>query len=217
MATENLAPQVISRLLGEIRDLVKRPPDGIEYVENDEQSVSEIHAIITGPEETPFYGGRFRMKLVISEDYPNSPPRGFFLTKIFHPNIANNGDICVNTLKRDWNSGVTLKHILQVIRCLLIVPFPESSLNDEAGKLFMESYDEYARRARIMTDVHALPLEGKDGVATSSTTDSDAALNGACAEAGGVGSPAAKGNHSSGTSAADKKKKDAKKKSLKRL
>ena len=53
----------------------------------------------------------------------------------------------MNTLKRDWQSDVTLSHVLQVIRCLLIVPFPESSLNDEAGKLFMTSYDEYASRA----------------------------------------------------------------------
>jgi ubiquitin-conjugating enzyme E2 S len=73
------------------------------------------------------------VKLVLSEDYPNSPPRGFFLTKIYHPNVAPNGDICVNTLKKDWTPDVTLKHVLQVIRCLLIVPFPESSLNDEAG------------------------------------------------------------------------------------
>ena len=59
----------------------------------------------------------------------------------------------MNTLKRDWNVTVTISHILQVIRCLLIVPFPESSLNDEAGKLFMDSYEEYYRRARLMTEV----------------------------------------------------------------
>jgi ubiquitin-conjugating enzyme E2 S len=57
------------------------------------------------------------------------------LTKIYHPNVSSNGDICVNTLKKDWNESVTLCHILAVIRCLLIVPFPESSLNDEAGKV----------------------------------------------------------------------------------
>ena len=73
------------------------------------------------------------MKLVIPKEYPNAPPRGFFLTKIYHPNVAENGDICVNTLKKDWTTDVTLKHILQVIRCLLIVPFPESALNCEAG------------------------------------------------------------------------------------
>jgi ubiquitin-conjugating enzyme E2 S len=74
------------------------------------------------------------LKLVLSEEYPNVPPRGFFLTKIYHPNVADNGDICVNTLKRDWSAELTLKHVFQVIKCLMIVPFPESSLNCEAGE-----------------------------------------------------------------------------------
>jgi len=152
----NLAPQVISRILSEIRDLNRNPADGIEFIDNEENSVSEIHSIVTGPEGTPFHRGRFRMKLILSHDYPNTPPRGYFLTKIYHPNVSSNGDICVNTLKKDWNPTTTLKHVLQVIRCLLIVPFPESSLNDEAGKLFMDSYDEFARRARLMTHVHAI-------------------------------------------------------------
>jgi len=187
--------------MAEIRSLVKTPPDGIEYLEGEDNSVSEIYALISGPEETPFFGGKFKMKLVISEDYPNSPPRGFFLTKIFHPNIAANGDICVNTLKKDWNSEVTLKHVLQVIRCLLIVPFPESSLNDEAGKLFMDSYEEFAVRARIMTEVHAIPLasEGKCGKYTSD----DIATTGEI--------------ESKQTSTLKKKEKETKKRNLKRL
>jgi ubiquitin-conjugating enzyme E2 S len=192
MATENLAPQTVSRLLGEIRQLNRNPPEGVKYLENDENSVSEIHALINGPEGTPFVGGSFRLKLVVSSDYPNSPPKGFFLTKIFHPNVANNGDICVNTLKKDWTPDVTISHVFQVIRCLLIVPFPESSLNDEAGKMFMESYDEYAARARIVTEVHALPST-KDGMDVAE----DAAP--------------------SGENAQKKKEKDAKKKNLRRL
>ena len=39
---------------------------------------------------------------------------GFFLTKIFHPNVAKNGAICVNTLKRDWKPEHGIKHILLV-------------------------------------------------------------------------------------------------------
>jgi len=98
------------------------------------------------------------LKLVLGADFPASPPRGFFLTKIYHPNVdISTGAICVNTLKKDWTADTTFSHVLSVIRCLLINPFPESSLNDEAGKLFMESYDEYSKRARLMTDVHGLP------------------------------------------------------------
>lgn len=64
------------------------------------------------------------------------------MTKIFHPNVAQpSGDICVNTLKKDWNPAKwNLGNILEVIKCLLIVPFPESSLNEEAGRQFMEDY-----------------------------------------------------------------------------
>ena len=108
-----------------------------------------------GPQGTPYEGKYFLLKLVFGAEFPAVPPRGFFLTKIFHPNVdLSTGAICVNTLKKDWTSETKLSHVLAVIRCLLIVPFPESSLNDEAGKLFMESYDEYAKRARLLADVH---------------------------------------------------------------
>lgn len=66
------------------------------------------------PAGTPYEGGVFRMKLVLSRDFPTSPPQGFFLTKIFHPNVAKNGAICVNTLKRDWKPDHGIKHILLV-------------------------------------------------------------------------------------------------------
>jgi len=215
MASENLAPQVISRLMTEIRDLIRNPSDGIEYVENEENSVSEIHALMTGPEETPFYGGRFRMKLIISEEYPNVPPKGFFLTKIFHPNVATNGDICVNTLKRDWNPQVTIKHILQVIRCLLIIPFPESSLNDEAGKLFMESYEEYATRAKIMTEVHAMGSDTKVGKLPAS--EAGESNGGTSSSSAKVASDAATSEEANAVSQQKKKEKEVKKKNMKRL
>ena len=103
-----------------------------------------------GPTGTPYEGKYFLLKLVFSQEFPASPPRGFFLTKLYHPNIdPASGAICVNTLKKDWTAETTISHVLAVIRCLMIVPFPESSLNDEAGKLFMESYDEYAKRASL--------------------------------------------------------------------
>lgn len=154
-ATENLPPQVMSRLGKELKKLVRAPPDGIKFIPNEEERVDEIHAEIAGPVGTPFEGGYFRVKLVLTKDFPSSPPRGYFLTRIYHPNVAANGDICVNTLKKDWKADLGIAHVLAVIRCLLIVPFPESSLNDEAGRLFMESYDEYARRAKLHTGVHA--------------------------------------------------------------
>ena len=220
----------------EISQLVKNPPEGIKYSEEDnDNSVSEIYAIITGPEGTPFAGGEFKLKLVISEEYPNAPPRGYFITRwvvlrtlitlmnicliiffsdititylirIFHPNIANNGDICVNTLKKDWTSEITLTHVLQVIRCLLIVPFPESSLNDEAGKLFLDSYEEFASRAKLITKVHA--MDGKTSGNSTYNTDESSNVNSSSQQNQQI---------SSKETALKKKEKETKKKNLKRL
>lgn len=89
-------------------------------------------------------------------NYPAEPPKATFKTKIFHPNIDDrSGDVCVGTLKRDWKPTLTLKDVLLTIRCLLVYPNPTSSLNEEAGRLLLEVYEEYARHARLMTGVHA--------------------------------------------------------------
>lgn len=92
--------------------------------------------------------------------FSNTP--GFFITKIFHPNVSEKGEICVNTLKKDWNPAAwSLYNILEVVKCLLIVPFPESSLNEQAGKLIMENYEEYFKHAKLITSLYATPKELK--------------------------------------------------------
>ncbi|KAL1813428.1 hypothetical protein ACET3Z_023493 [Daucus carota] len=156
MATnENLPPNVIKQLAKELKNLDEIPPEGIIVGVNDED-FSTIYADIEGPAGTPYENGIFRMKLILSRDFPHSPPKGYFLTKIFHPNVAIDGEICVNALKRDWNPSLGLRHVLIVVRCLLIEPFPESALNAQAGKMLLDNYEEYARHARIFTATHAV-------------------------------------------------------------
>ncbi|XP_050235197.1 ubiquitin-conjugating enzyme E2 22 [Mercurialis annua] len=171
MATnENLPPNVIKQLAKELKNLDESPPEGIKVGVNDDD-FSTIYADIEGPAGTPYENGVFRMKLLLSRDFPHSPPKGYFLTKIFHPNIATNGEICVNTLKKDWNPSLGLRHVLIVVRCLLIEPFPESALNEQAGKMLLENYDEYARHAKLYTSIHAKPKpKFKSGAISESTT-----------------------------------------------
>ena len=35
------------------------------------------------------------------------------------------------------------------------MPNPESALNEEAGKMLLERYDDYCQRAKMMTEIHA--------------------------------------------------------------
>lgn len=153
---ENLPPRVLMKLMKEVRTLCKKPPSGIK-VSIHEDDITNIVAVIDGPEGTPFEGGAFECKLVLGQDFPTVPPKGVFNTKIFHPNVSKSGEICVNTLKKDWNASLGISHVLTVIRCLLIYPNAESALNEDAGKLLLESYDEFESRARLMTSIHAKP------------------------------------------------------------
>ncbi|XP_044960706.1 ubiquitin-conjugating enzyme E2 22-like [Hordeum vulgare subsp. vulgare] len=237
MATnENLPPTVIRQLAKELKNLDDSPPEGIKVIVNDDDFAT-IFADIEGPAGTPYENGIFRMKLILSRDFPQSPPKGFFTTKIFHPNIATSGEICVNTLKKDWNPSLGLRHVLLVVRCLLIEPFPESALNEQAGKLLLENYQEYARHARLYTSIHALrpkngaisaalnknqyntllaPIATSTGIKAFGLNSQDqhaapsAVLGGASAAPRKDGPLAVK-------VPVDKKKMDARKKSLKRL
>lgn len=49
----------------------------------------------------------------------------------------------------------------KVIKCLLIFPFPESALNEEAARLFMDNYQEYFKYAKLLTELYAQNKERK--------------------------------------------------------
>jgi ubiquitin-conjugating enzyme E2 S len=148
-------------VMRQIQEIMENPMEGIRIQPTDDLHVVEVE--MQGPEDTPFAGGVFEMQLILGEDYPHTAPKGFFKTKVFHPNVADpRGDICVNTLKRDWDPSLGLRHVLAVIRCLLIEPNPESALNEEAGKLLLENYAEFSKRARMMTMVHAMKNNNKN-------------------------------------------------------
>jgi ubiquitin-conjugating enzyme E2 S len=100
----------------QIAECLRKGPDGttkvylgVRVIFN-ESNMLDVQADIFGPVDTPYEGGVFRCKLMIEADFPNNPPKGtfitnvgYFLTKIFHPNVSEKGEICVNTLKKDWN------------------------------------------------------------------------------------------------------------------
>ena len=151
----SLNARMIKVLWRQQQELLKKSPDCVKPIINDEDPI-DIQADILGPEGTPYENGIFRVKLFIPSEFPQMAPKGYFMTKIFHPNVSEKGEICVNTLKRDWNPKQwSLYNLFEVIKCLLIVPFPQSSLNEEAGKMFMDNYDEYFRVAKMITEIHA--------------------------------------------------------------
>lgn len=142
------------RVLRELAELQRNPPEGIR-VQTNEDNMLDVVGLIEGPEGTPYAGGYFKVKFKFTEEFPAAPPKCWFATKIFHPNVSSSGEICVNTLKKDWKSTYGIQHILVTVKCLLIYPNPESALDEEAGKLLLEDYESYCQRAKLITSVHA--------------------------------------------------------------
>ena len=70
--------------------------------EPDENNIKIWYAIILGPDDTVWEGGVFKLKLEFTEEYPNKPPAVKFYTKMYHPNIYNDGKICLDILQKEW-------------------------------------------------------------------------------------------------------------------
>ncbi|CAA2983792.1 ubiquitin-conjugating enzyme E2 10-like [Olea europaea subsp. europaea] len=76
------------------------------------QDMFHWQATIIGPNESPYAGGVFQVTIHFPPDYPFKPPKVAFRTKVFHPNINNNGNICLDILKDQWSPALTISNVI---------------------------------------------------------------------------------------------------------
>lgn len=74
--------------------------------------------------DTPFEDGTFRLVLTFDESYPNKPPVVKFISKMFHPNVYANGELCLDILQNRWSPTYDVAAILTSIQSLLHDPNP---------------------------------------------------------------------------------------------
>ena len=103
----------------------------------------EWNAIIIGATDTPYEGGIFHIALSFPQTYPFTPPIVRFKTKIFHPNISESGEICLDILKYHWSPAYSIPHILLSIVSLLSDPNFDDPLNMDSSNLYKTNIDEY--------------------------------------------------------------------------
>jgi ubiquitin-conjugating enzyme E2 A len=127
------------------------PPSGVTGAPLD-TNIMLWQAVIFGPDDTPWEGGTFKLVLEFTEDYPNKAPQVRFLTKMFHPNIYNDGQICLDILQNQWSPIYDISAILTSIQSLLCDPNPASPANSEASRLYNENRREYNRRVREIVE-----------------------------------------------------------------
>lgn len=137
----------IKRIQKEIHDMnntkTSEIPENISAGPINQSNLFEWSANIVGAVGTYYEGGLFRLKIHIPTTYPFSPPVVTFETRIFHPNISENGDICLDILKYYWSPSYTIMKVLLSIQSLLADPNPEDPLNSDATQVYIQDRQRY--------------------------------------------------------------------------
>ncbi|UKK02194.2 ubiquitin carrier protein [Theileria orientalis] len=133
------------RIVQDITRITKDPPKGTSALPFS-NNMMYCHAIINGSEGTIWECGTFHLIIKFSEDYPTKPPNVRFLSKMFHPNIYNDGSICLDILQNQWTPMYDIASILMSIQALLSDPNPKSPANTEASEIYTENLFLYNKR-----------------------------------------------------------------------
>ncbi|XP_018570973.1 ubiquitin-conjugating enzyme E2 T-like [Anoplophora glabripennis] len=146
------------RLSRELAKMEISPPQGICVFPKSEK-FDILEAKITGPEETPYQNGVFNLEIIVPERYPFAPPSIKFVTKIYHPNIDDNGRICLDLIKMppagNWKPTIGLEGLLIAIRMLLETPNPDDPLMADIAEEFKNYNKDFVRKAKMFTEKHA--------------------------------------------------------------
>ena len=66
--------------------------------------------------------------MTFEESYPNKPPTVKFLSKMFHPNVYANGELCLDILQNRWSPTYDVAAILTSVQSLFNDPNPNRSV-----------------------------------------------------------------------------------------
>jgi len=113
-------------------------PSSMELVFPDPDSIMSFEVILC-PEEGLYKDGQFRFVLTIPQDYPHSAPKVKCNTKVYHPNIDLDGNVCLNILRQDWKPVLTLNAVLYGLQLLFLEPNPDDPLNKQAAETMTNS------------------------------------------------------------------------------
>ena len=121
-----------------------------------EDDIYKWQATIIGPEGSPYQGGIFTLSVDFPTDYPFKSPRIAFITPIYHCNINDRGNICLDILKDQWSPALTISKVLLSICSLMNDCNPNDPLVLSIAELFIKDKAKHDENARIATYTHAM-------------------------------------------------------------
>lgn len=91
----------------------------------------------------------YKIYILINDSYPYKPPHVLFSSPVFHPNIYNDGYICLDILQEDnWKPSMGIIDICKSIQYLLINPNSKSPANNSANLIFIKSIKNYNEQVK---------------------------------------------------------------------
>jgi ubiquitin-protein ligase len=129
--------------------------DDICTVQTKDDNYYAWQATVTGPLCTPYEDGLFFLDVDLPQEFPLKPPKVKFTTNIWHCNVSEKGEICLDLLKDKWSPAVTIKTVLNEIIDLLKTPNPDNPLRAEVAKQFKEDRELHDKTAAEYTRKYA--------------------------------------------------------------
>lgn len=144
------------RIVKETERLANDPVPGI-IVTVDPENSRYFHVQLAGPMSSPYEGGLFNLELFLPDDYPMSPPKVRFLTKIYHPNVDRLGRICLDVIKNNWSPALMVRSVLLSIQALMSSPNPDDPLDNNVANHWLSNEEGALNQAREWTRMYANP------------------------------------------------------------
>eukprot|EP01100_Stratorugosa_tubuloviscum_P007064 TRINITY_DN297_c1_g1_i2.p1 TRINITY_DN297_c1_g1~~TRINITY_DN297_c1_g1_i2.p1 ORF type:complete len:161 (+),score=58.94 TRINITY_DN297_c1_g1_i2:74-556(+) len=137
------------RLMSDLRHINVESPEGISASPVRDDDLFHWNATIVGPDDTPWEGGIFTLRLSFPPNYPDKPPKVQFLTSyMYHPNVFSDGSLCLDIIQDKWSPVYSVSSILTSVQSLLTDPNPDSPANPEAASLYVRDIKAYNRKVR---------------------------------------------------------------------
>ena len=98
-------------------------------------------------EEGLYRNHKFDFEFVIPDEWPNERPSVKLLTKTWHPNLSEDGGVCVSVLKKNYTPITTISGFVTSFQFLFNSPNPRDPLNQEAAKQYISNYAGFKAKA----------------------------------------------------------------------